>query len=365
MNESNIVRAPAPTRKRVVRFDVWHDPSMAERFAQEADFELLTVPREGDDAAAWAALEQAQVYAISVAKDELPRRWWADAALAKRCPKLLVVSATGAGYDTVDVPACTEAGILVVNQAGANAQSVAEMTLGMLLNLTHRIGECDRSLRGTARGFSREDLMGREVSGRVLGLVGIGHVGTRVAALARAFGMRVIAADPHLEPAEIERRGARPVGFGELLTQADVVSLHCPRDASTLRMMNAATFAAMKRGALFISTARGGIHDETALIAALRSGQIGGAGLDVWDLEPPPADHPLLALQNVVATFHTAGVTQEARRNMGGWSAEQIIQLFRGRPPLRVVNPQVWSDFAARFEKLTGLPKRELGSPAF
>ncbi len=341
---------------RIVRFDVWQDPSMFERFAREPDIELVTLAREGDDALAWTALGQAHAYVISVAKDELPRQWWANAELAARCPNLLVVSATGAGYDTVDVPACTAAGILVVNQAGANAQSVAEMTLGLMLNLVHRIGESDRRLKGTSRDFSREDLMGGELMGKTLGLIGLGHVGTRVAALAHAFGMQVLATDPYLSADDIRQRGGSPTSFDALLAQSDFVSLHCPRDASTLRMLNAQALARMKRGAFFVTTARGGIHDEDALLAALRSGHLAGAGIDVWDQEPPPTGHQLLALENVVATFHTAGVTREARRNMGVWSAEQLINLFNGQTAARIVNAEVWPVFAARFEAAMGRP---------
>lgn len=351
--------SPMLARKKVVRFDVWQHPSMLERFALEPDFELRTLAREGNDLAAWVALDQAHAYVISVAKDELPRRWWADAALLARCPNLLVVSATGAGYDTVDVPACTEAGVLVVNQSGANARAVAEMTFGLMLNLVHKIGESDRRLKAATRDFSREDLMGSELNGKTLGLVGIGNVGALVAALGNAFGMKVLATDPNLSTEEVARRGAVPVTLNTLLAQSDFVSLHCPRDPGTLQMIDAKAFAAMKPGALFVSTARGGIHDEAALYAALRCGHLAGAGLDVWDQEPPPHDHPLLALNNVVATFHTAGVTREARTNMGSWSAEQLINLFRGKMAPRIVNPEVWPVFVRRFEAMTGVAMAE------
>lgn len=340
-------------RRIVVRFDVWYDPSMAERFGREPDIELRTCAREGADERAWSDLADAHVYQVSSAKDELPRRWWASRELVARCPKLLCVSASGAGYDTVDVAACTEAGVLVVNQAGANAQSVAEATLGLMLDLSRRISEGDRRLR-RERGFAREDLMGREISGKVLGIVGIGHVGTRVAALARAFGMQVLAVDPFLTEEEIARRGAQAASFGEVLERSDFVSLHCPRDASTLRMMDAAAFARMKRGAIFVTTARGGIHDEAALADALRCGHLGGAGVDVWDAEPPPLDHPLLQLQNVVAMFHTAGVTREARRNVAAWAAEQVVGILKGGHPPRIVNPEVWPAYAKRFEAILG-----------
>jgi D-3-phosphoglycerate dehydrogenase len=327
--------------KRVVRSDLWIDGAFDARLAREADVSLAVFAARGNPAAAWDLLSSAHVYHVSAAKDELPREWFAHAELLARCPELLCVSSSGAGYDTVDVAACTAAGVAVVNQAGGNAPSVAEHTLGLMLGVSRRMLESDRRMR-REQGFTREDVMGHEISGKTLGLVGIGHTGTRVAALARAFGMEVIATDPLLSPQEIGQRGARAVSFPELLAQSDIVSLHCPRDASTLKLVDAAALARMKRGAILISTARGGIHDEAALVEALRSGHIAGAGLDVWDQEPPPLDHPLLALDNVFATFHTAGVTHEARRNVAGMAAEQIAAMLAGERPPRLVNPEAW-----------------------
>jgi D-3-phosphoglycerate dehydrogenase len=260
---------------------------------------------------------------------------------------LLCVSSSGAGYDTVDVPACTAAGVAVVNQSGGNAASVAEHTLGLMLGVSRRMSECDRRMR-RERGFTREDVMGHEIRGKTLGLVGIGHIGTRVAALARAFGMNVIASDPLLDGEEVSRRGALPVQLPELLGQSDIVSLHCPRNADTLRMIDAQAFARMKRGAVFITTARGGIHDEAALAHALRTGHLAGAGIDVWDQEPPALDHPLLGMDNTYVTFHTAGVTHEARVNIALIAADQIVQLLAGGKPPRLVNPEVWPRFERR-----------------
>ena len=253
----------------------------------------------------------------------------------------------------MDVAACTAAGVAVVNQAGGNAASVAEHTLGLMLGVSRRMVEGDRRMRREI-GYAREDVMGRELQGKTVGLVGIGHIGTRVAALARAFGMEVIATDPFLATQEIERRGATAVSFPRLLEQADFVSLHCPRDASTMRMMNAEVFGRMKKGAIFITTARGGIHDEAALLRALRSGHLAGAGLDVWDQEPPPLEHPLLALDNVFATFHVAGVTHEGRRNVAAISAEQIAGLLAGERPPRLINPEVWPEFEHRRARILG-----------
>ena len=125
-------------------------------------------------------------------------------------------------------------------------------------------------------------------------------------------------------------------------------------------MMDAQAFARMKKGSIFVSTARGGIHDEAALLAALESGRLQGAGLDVWEKEPPPLAHPLLRLKNVVATFHTAGVTHEARRNMGLFAAEQIVGILKGGRPPRLINPEAWPTYAARFEAILGRPLQAL-----
>jgi D-3-phosphoglycerate dehydrogenase / 2-oxoglutarate reductase len=340
--------------KIVVRFDFPYDAAMDERFAREPDIALRTCDRAASDDRIRAELAAAHVYLISSAKDELPRQWFATAELLARCPKLVCVSTSGAGYDTVDVDACTKAGVIVVNQAGMNAGAVAEHTLGMMLSLSKRIGESDHRLR-RERGFAREEVMGRDIAGKVLGVVGIGHVGTRVARLADAFGMTVLAYDPYVSAADIVARGARPAALDELLAQSDFVSIHCPRSAETVGLIGERALARMKRGAMLITTARGGIVDEAALFAALTSGRLGGAGVDVWDREPPPLDHPLLTLDTVIATFHTAGVTVEARRNMAAQAAEQIVGLLGGGRPPRLVNPEVWPAYRARFEAILGL----------
>lgn len=340
---------------RVLRFDFWYHPVMAERFAQEPRIVLETCALEGADDAAWAAFARAHVYQVTSARDELPARWRADAALLARAPQLLCVSTGGAGFDTVDIAACTAAGVLAVNQSGANAQSVAEHTLGVMIDLSRRISFSDRMLR-RERGFSREDLMGTEMFGKTVGIVGIGNIGRKVARMAEALDMEVLATDPLLTSEEVALRCAKAIPLDELLARADFVSLHCPRDATTMKMMDAHAFALMKRGAFFLSTARGGIHDESALAAALTSGHLGGAGLDVWDVEPPPLDHPLLALDNVVATYHTSGVTPQARQRMGAYAADQVIGLMHGALPPRLLNPEALPRFRARFHEITGTP---------
>jgi D-3-phosphoglycerate dehydrogenase len=343
------------TQKRVVRFDLWIDPVFDQRLRSEPGMDLRVGAVAGQPEKGWELLSDAHVFHVSPAKDELPRWLFVDKELLAKCPNLLCISSGGAGYDTTDVAACTQAGIAVMNQAGGNADSVAEATLGLMIDVSRRISESDRRLR-RERGFSREDVMGHELRGKTVGLVGIGHIGRRVARLARAFGMNVLATDPYLTSEEIQRRDAQPAQLPDVLRNSDIVSLHCPRDKSTRKLMDARAFTAMKEGAVFISTARGGIHDEAALADALRSRHLSGAGLDVWEQEPPPLDHPLLGMDNVVAMFHTAGVSHEARRNVAAISAEQIVAAMKGGRPERLINPEVWPAYAARFERILGFP---------
>ncbi|MGI9523030.1 MAG: hydroxyacid dehydrogenase [Hyphomicrobiaceae bacterium] len=340
------------TLKTILRFDHWIHPEMTARFSRAPDVELVTL-NQADTEASWLAFGAAHAYQISSARDELLEQWWATETLLNRAPHLLCVSASGAGYDTIDVDACTNHGVIVVNQAGGNARSVAEHTLGLILDLSKRISETDRYLR-EARGRNREDLMGREIAGRTLGLIGFGNVGRQVCRLARAFEMRVIATDPFVDSTAISKLGGEKVTLEHLLSHADFVSVHCPRDQSTTGLIGAEALAKMKRGAILITTARGGIHDEFALAAALESGHLGGAGLDVWDVEPPPLDHPLLGRENVVATFHTAGVTQEARRRMARIASDQLIEVLQGKRPSRLINPEVWPRYWERYTQIMG-----------
>ena len=342
-------------QKKVVRFNFWLNPAFDTHMSSIQDVSLKICRHEDADDENLRELSTAHVYHICAARDEVPARFWVTDDLLARTPSLLVASSSGAGYDPIHVEACNRHGVLVVNQSGCNADSVAEHAMGLLLSVRHRIAESDRVMRANAY-TTREDLMGNEIRGLAMGLVGLGNIGRRVAALAKAFGMRVMAFDPYLSAQEIRDRGAEPVGFDELLSRADIVSLHCPRTPETLNLFGSAAFGKMKKGAVFISTARGGIHDEAALHQALVSGHLFGAGLDVWTVEPPAPDHPLLKLPNVVGTYHTAGVTHEARRNAAIMAAEQIEVLLRGQMGPRVVNPEVWPVFLDRYRNMFGAP---------
>jgi D-3-phosphoglycerate dehydrogenase len=338
---------------RVVRFDAVVNPIFDERLRAEPDIELVVCPAPKSHEDVERALAGAHVYHVSSARNEMAQYAFVTEEFLRRNPHVLAISTYGAGFDSVDVAACTRAGVAVMNQAGANRDSVAEHAIAMMLSLVHRIPEGDRRMRKET-GLTREMLMGHEVAGMTLGLVGIGHVGTRVAEIARVLRMNVIATDPHVDEAEIAQRGARKVSFDELLATADIVSLHCPRDDSTIGMMASSQFARMKKGAFFITTARGGIHDEGALAEALKSGHVAGAGLDVWQPEPPPLDNALLALPSVIATYHTAGVTHEARRNVAIMGSAQVIEVLHGSRPPRFVNPEAWPRFAERYQAAKG-----------
>ncbi|MGI9419830.1 MAG: NAD(P)-dependent oxidoreductase, partial [Geminicoccaceae bacterium] len=288
------------------------------------------------------------------ARDEVSESLRVNAAFLKRCPNLLIASSNGSGVDTIDIDACTAAGVLVVNQAGGNAEAVAEHSMAMILSLLKRIGESDRKLR---RGWTgaRTDLLGRNLEGRTLGIIGIGYIGKRVAAIAKdVFGCRVFAYDPYVSAEEMAARKAEPATLDQLLRQAEILTIHCPLTAETEGMIGVDEIARLPEGALLISTARGGIVDETALADALSSGKIAGAGLDVWDREPPPADHPLLAFDTVIASPHTAGVTVDSRATMARYAATQLIDLLDGRPPARPVNPEVSERYRQRFAEILG-----------
>jgi D-3-phosphoglycerate dehydrogenase / 2-oxoglutarate reductase len=220
--------------------------------------------------------------------------------------------------------------------------------------LSKRILEADRALRREAN-VSRNALIGTEAHGKTIGIVGLGNVGRRIAALCKGLlGMKVLAYDPYLTAGEMAARGGEKVELDELLSRSDYVSVSCPLTRESRGMIGGREFALMQPHAYFITTARGFIHDEAALLEALRNKLIAGAGLDVWAKEPPPPDHPLLQFDNVLASPHTAGVTREARANMGRIAAEQILDALDGMRPPRIIKPEVWPHYIRRFERAFG-----------
>jgi D-3-phosphoglycerate dehydrogenase len=326
----------------------------AEILRARSDVRLDRLENESSEEVFAPILAAAHAYQIGAARDELAGHFHVHRDLLRRAPNLLIVSSNGAGYDPVDVDACTEAGVLVVNQSGGNAHSVAEHALGMLLTLSKRILEADRALRRDPN-VNRNALMGTEAEGKTIGIVGLGNVGRRIAQLSNGLlGMKVLAYDPYLTAAEMASRGGEKVELDELLRRSDYVSISCPLTRESRGMIGARQFALMQPHAYFITTARGFIHDEAALFEALRDKKIAGAGLDVWAKEPPLPDHPLLQFDNVLASPHTAGVTKEARANMGKIAAEQVLDALDGKRPPRIINPEVWPAYAKRFERTFG-----------
>jgi D-3-phosphoglycerate dehydrogenase / 2-oxoglutarate reductase len=345
--------------KRVFYVAPHRPQGFAEMLGKRDDVRLDMLEQKIPDADASEILTVAHAYQTGSSRDELVPYYQTGAELLRRTPNLLIVSTNGAGYDTVDVKACTARGILVVNQSGGNAEAVAEHVIGMMLCLVKRVGETDRALRA-GRIERRLDYIGGEAFGRTLGIVGLGNVGRRVAELAGTlFRMQVLAYDPYLSAEVVRARGASKVELDELMRRSDFVSINCPLTPESRHLIGAREYALMRPTAYFITTARGSIHDEEALERVLRDKKIAGAGLDVWEKEPPPAEHPLMQYDNVIVTPHMAGVTRESRVRMGQFAAEQMLDALDGRPVPRVVNPQVWPSYAKRFEQVFGFVPKE------
>jgi D-3-phosphoglycerate dehydrogenase / 2-oxoglutarate reductase len=349
----------APNTKRV--FYVRYLPSavFATVLAERPDVQLDKLETDSPEASIAPIVSQAHVYQIGASRQIIPPRLQINAALLQETPNLIAASSNGAGYDTIDVDACTAAGVAVVNQSGGNKEAVAEHALALIMALSKRIVEADRHAR-TGQAIDRNNYIGRELSKRTLGVIGIGNVGGNLARICKAaFDMRILAYDPLLSAEQVAARGAEKVELDELLAQSDYVSVHCPLTRQSRKMLGAPQFAKMRPDAYFISTARGFIHDEEALAGALRAKQIAGAGLDVWEDEPPPHDHPLMAFDNVMVSPHVAGSTIEARENMGRIAAQQVLEILDGKKPPRLINPEVWPAYRQRFARIMGFSPDE------
>lgn len=265
-----------------------------------------------------------------------------DGAFMDQVPTLRVISRTGIGIDNIAIPDATARGVAVCNTPDGPTISTAEHTVTLMLSVAKRVKSSEHMLRArTTRDFVTA-YQGMEVYGLRLGLVGLGRIGSRVAAIAAALGMSVAAYDPFIAPDRAQALGIDlAASLEDLLKTSDIVSLHAPLTPGTRRLMNAERFALMKRGALFINAARGGLVDEAALLDALERGHLQGAGLDVFDPEPPPQDHPLLSREDVVATPHIAGVTIAGRERMWRMALTNALQILRGEQPEHIINPEV------------------------
>ncbi|MCL5075692.1 MAG: hydroxyacid dehydrogenase [Chloroflexi bacterium] len=257
--------------------------------------------------------------------------------------RLEVIGRPGAGTDSVDVEAATCAGIPVVYTPDAPTESVAEHTLCMMLMLAKRMRVVENALR--AGHFEiRTQVVGSELRGKTVGVVGFGHIGRRVAEICqRALDSPILVYDPYVDPEQVCQQGMEPVaGILELMSRSDVVTIHTPLNEDTCGLVGRPQLAAMKPSGFLINTSRGPVVDEAALIEALRHGQIAGAGLDVFEKEPPHPDNPLFQMENVVVTPHVSSFTAEGRARMGITVVQEVLKVFRGECPTFLINPEVW-----------------------
>ncbi len=270
-----------------------------------------------------------------------------DDALFRRLPNLRMVQRTGIGVDNVNLEDATRHGVVVCNTPDGPTESTAEHTVAMLLNLAKRIKQGNDNLAAGKFGPRTGILLGMEVQGKTLGLVGLGRIGRRVAQICTlGLGMRVLAYDPYVTVEQAAQMGVEKVELDTVISQSDFISLHVPVTPETHRLMDAARIARMKQGAYLINCARGPLVDPAALLDAVDSGHLRGAGIDVFDPEPPVVgdkvgdalrNHPL-----IVATPHSATVTTEGRVRIEQMAVERVLAFFRGERPADVVNPEVW-----------------------
>lgn len=264
-----------------------------------------------------------------------------DAQVFSSCPKLKVVGRCGIGYDVIDVPAATAAGVVVTNVPSYCEDEVSDHAMALLLSCARKTALYTAAVKGGVWDWKIGSPIAR-LRGQTLGLVGFGKIPRTLVPKAKAFGMDVICADPYLKPEAAQANGVTLVEFNKLLCQADFISVHCPLTKETEGMFNAEAFARMKPTAFIINTARGPIIDVPALVAALKDGQIAGAGLDVMPDEPPVKDESLLALDNVVLSPHVGWYSEDSIVDLQARIGRHVAQVCAGQKPDAIVNPEVF-----------------------
>jgi D-3-phosphoglycerate dehydrogenase / 2-oxoglutarate reductase len=300
------------------------DPN-AVKLAQDHGFETVHTPAYADSAVI------AELLVKSGAEGIVSRMGRIDATVMDAAPQLKVISKHGVGVDNIDLEAATARGITVLMATGANAVSVAEHAITLLLATVKRVVPLDASLH--AGRWEKPGFLGRELAGSRLGLLGMGSIAQATGQIAKGFGLELYGYDPYAKPAAFADLGVtRCESLPEFFAQCDLLSLHCPLTNETRGIVNAGSIAQMPKGAFIINTARGGLIDEAALVAAIRSGHLGGAGLDTFAVEPPAADHPFFAEPSIVLTPHIGGVTREAGARVGVDAVRGILQVLAGEP---------------------------------
>ncbi|HYB92565.1 MAG TPA: hydroxyacid dehydrogenase, partial [archaeon] len=241
---------------------------------------------------------------------------------------LKVVGRAGTGLDNIDVEAAKKRGIDVLNTAEAPAESVAELTIGLMLSLVRQISQADQAMK--AGKWIKKELVGSMLKGKTLGIVGFGRIGSHLALIAKAIGMNILVSDPYVDRHIIEKIGARYVPLEQLLKEADVVTVHVPLNPETRYMIGEKQFQIMKKGSCIINTSRGAIVDEKALLKALQTGKLTGAALDVFEVEPP-TDMSLVEMPNVICTPHVGAQTKEAQDLASVMIAEKVISNLKSQ----------------------------------
>lgn len=259
-----------------------------------------------------------------------------DASVIAAAPRLKAVGRAGVGVDNIDVDAATERGVVVMNTPGGNTLATAELTFTHILCGTRPIAQANAALK--AGRWDRAKYKGKELNGKVLGVCGLGRIGAEVAKRAKSFGMRVLAYDPFLTASRAESLGVEMATLDHIFCESDYITVHMPLTDETRHMLNADAFAKMKDGVRVFNCARGGIIDETALIAALNSGKVAAAGLDVFEDEPLAEDSELRKIDNLVLTPHLGASTDEAQESVGVEIAESLVAVLRGEIPRNAIN---------------------------
>jgi len=257
-------------------------------------------------------------------------------SVLEKAPKLRVIGRAGVGVDNVDLDAATQAGVLVMNTPGGNAVSVAEHAIALMLAMARRIPQADATTR--AGKWEKKKLMGHELRGKTLGIIGLGSIGREVVKRARAFEMKIVAHDPYVAAKVAQDMGVTLVDLNRLYAESDYITLHMAATPETQGMLSQAAFAAMKKGVRIVNCARGELVDEAALLEAIQSGTVAGAALDVFNKEPVPAGLPLLETGVVIATPHIGGSTEEAQEIVGVRIAEQLAEYLKTGVAINAVN---------------------------
>lgn len=305
----------------------------AAQFVREHGYETVHTPPYADSAVIRDYLHKTGAVGI------VSRMGRIDAGVLAEADTLRVISKHGVGVDNIDLQAAADRGIPVLVATGANAVSVAEHAIALLMACVKRLLPLDAGLR--AGRWEKPGFKGREIAGTTIGLMGMGAIARATGRIAAGLDMKVIGYDPYADDAGFAEIGAaRCERFEDLLEGADFLSLHCPLTDQTRGLLDADAFARMRPGAYVINTARGGLIDEAALLAAVQSGRIAGAGLDSFATEPPSADHPFWAEPRILVTPHVGGVTAEANARVGVEAVAGIIGYLAGEeiPPQRIIN---------------------------